>query len=105
MDTRHIPGIHAGSFLIPAGNGLPDLEVLTSDPAGWVSMQIAARQKPVEATPVEASTTSDGASDLLGKITGITSLKDTLQGLVIASGMVLLAVLLVILGAYYLIKD
>lgn len=112
-----MPGVHAGTFLIPGGNGLPDLEVLTSDPAGWVSMQIAARAPTAAATD---STQTGSGIDPQGNINpnGTTSpatsftewlsgagLKDTLQGFVVAGGMILLAILLIILGAYNFTKD
>lgn len=104
MNTRHMPGIDLGSFFIPGGNGFPDLEVLPTDPAHWVTMQIAAREATQVVTP-EAPRDLIDTGALLGKITGATSLKDTLQGLVIAGGMVLLAILLIVLGAYQFTKD
>lgn len=116
IDTSHIPGIHAGSFMIPGGNGLPDLEVLTTDPAGWVTMQIAARKPAVDSVNDPKKSGVDPQGNILpgGATTPGTSLtewlagtglKDTLQGLVVAGGMILLAVLLIILGAYMLSKD
>lgn len=101
-DTAHMPGIHAGSFLIPGANGLPDLEVLTTDPAGWVSMQIAARQSPTATTADPqgnaTATPADDGGDMFG-------LKAALKGFAVAGGMILLAVLLVVLGAWQFTKE
>jgi hypothetical protein len=112
IDSSHIPGVHAGSFLIPGGNGLPDLEVLTTDPASWVTMQIAARTAPAPTPPQSGADpqgnilpggTSPGTS--LPEWLSGTGLKDTLQGLLVAGGMIILAIVLIGLGGWKLIED
>lgn len=36
-------GFFASTYILPAGNGLPDLEVTGFDPLGWVNQQAGAR--------------------------------------------------------------
>ena len=115
IDSSHVPGVHAGSFFIPGGNGLPDLEVLTTDPAGWVGMQIAARTAPAQApAPPQSGVDPQGNINASGVASPGTSfmdwasgvgLKDSLHGLVVAGGMIILAIVLIGLGGWKLIED
>ena len=112
IDTSHIPGVFAGGFIIPGANGLPDLYVNATDPANWVSMQVAARQ-PAARQPAQGKADPQGnilpdgttpGTSMTEWLSG-TAFKDTVHGFAVAFGGVILGVLLIILGAYQLTKD
>lgn len=114
MDTRHIPGLDLGGFLIPGNNGLPDLYVNANDPAAWATMQIEAR-KPLGQPSVAAEATAAAAAtempswlkaieDVLIKRLGV-SFGDYLHGIAVAGLLSVLAIALIILGAYQFTKD
>lgn len=115
QDTSHIPGIHATSFTVLGGNGFGDLEVLATDPLGWVQGEIAKRNNTPATESVGVQTTnapeSSGAStpstsnsmDLTGSFKEW--LSSSLKGVVVAGSLLLLGVLLVVLGAYQITKD
>lgn len=112
MDIKHIPGLDLSGFFIPGNNGLPDLFVHANDPADWVQMQIAART-PVEQPSVAAETTA-AAADVSAPnwvkaidsvLTQRLDLSSIVKGFALSIGGILLAVLLIVLGAYQLTKD
>lgn len=114
----HVPGILAGGFLIPGNNGLPDLYVNSTDPAGWASMEIAARQ-PATAVATEAATTNATTADASGSSShgGFTFnfipdwmkspdyLANLGKGLAMKAGGILLGLAIVIFALYYFTKD
>lgn len=114
----NLPALHLSGFFVPGGNGLPDLYVHADDPSDWVTMQIAARQpgggnyptaKDVAETTAVGATASATPDFLKRIIDGIFSKfpnpKDYFKGLAVAGFLVLLAVGLIVLGAYQLVKD
>jgi hypothetical protein len=114
IDTSHIPGLDLGGFLIPGNNGLPDLYVHAYDPAGWVSMQVAARaatQEPSVAAEASAAAIQTEMPEWLKKIEDVTikrmgiSLGDYITGAKVAIIGVLIGILLLAFGAYQLTKD
>lgn len=118
VGLSHLPGLNLSGFLVPAGNGLPELNVNASDPAGWVAMQIAARQPnggKVPTTADVAETAAVGAvssvaPDWAGRLVDAIFAKfpnpqDYFKGLAIAGILMLVAVGFILLGAYQITKD
>jgi hypothetical protein len=112
MDIRHIPGLDLSGFFIPGNNGLPDLYVHANDPADWVTMQIAARspvEKPSVAAEAAAAAAETQAPDWLKRVDDIVTkrldISSLAKGFALSIGGILLAVALIVLGAYQLTKD
>ena len=116
----HMPGLNLSNFLVPGGNGLPDLYVNANDPTGWVQMQIAARQpSAVVPTPKDVATTATvgAVSDVIpewgkkildslaAKIDPREYVKQQLKGLAVGGVLLLVALGFILLGAYQLTKD
>lgn len=107
---RHVPGILAGGFLVPGGNGLPDLYLNATDPADWVTMQIAARQ-PAAAPVVNAAAAagqpvSQFTSGILPDwLTSPQWLENKMSGLAVKIGGMAIGLLIVGFALYYLSKD
>lgn len=130
MDTRcgagtrcgvdHMPGLNFTNFLVPGGNGFPDLYVSPNDPSGWVQQQIGLRQ-PAAAVPstkdVATTATVGAVSDVIpewGKkiLDNIAQrldpreyVKQQLKGLAVGGVLLLVALGFIILGAYQFTKD
>lgn len=108
-------GLNLGGFIVPGGNGLPDLFVHANDPTGWVQMQIAARQNAQSsakdvATTATVGTASTVAPDWVDRLVDavvkrVPNPKDYFKGAAIAALLVVLALVLVTLGGYQLFKE
>lgn len=108
--------LRLGGFFVPGGNGLPDLYVHADDPSGWVNMQVAARQpsggttaKDVAETAAVGAASSlapDWASKIIDALFAkFPNPKEYFKGVAVAGALILLAVLLIVLGGYQLIKS
>lgn len=112
----NISGIKLGGFFVPGANGLPDLYVHADDPTGWVQMQISARQASGGTTAKDVAETaavgaaSNLAPDWAKKIIDalmqkLPNPKEYFKGVAVAGALILLAILLIVLGGFQLIKS
>lgn len=115
---NHMTGLNLTGFMVPGGNGLPDLTVNANDPAGWVTMQIAARQPnggniptpkdiaETAAVGAVANVAPDWVQRLVDAVFAkFPNPKDYFKGMAVAGVLLLVALGFIILGAYQITKD
>lgn len=100
------PANYSQYFTVPAGNGFPSIRLRALDPIGFVQDEIAKRD-PAQAPAATDATTATATN--VSMTTDLTApfkkwLGDTvganIKGLIVAAAILLLAVLLIVLGAW-----
>src|SRR5436305_1029623 len=118
MDASLRTALNLGGFFVPGNNGLPDLYVHANDPADWVTMQLAARQPTGGNVPTAkdvAETAAGGAAasampEFIQKIVDgvlakLPNPKEYFKGAAIALTLGVVAIGIILFGAYQLTKD